>query len=81
MAETQQAKGLEGVVVANSSLSLVEGTEGRLSYRGYSIDDLAQHATFEEVVYLLWYGELPVGDQLAAFNARLVAQRALPEGA
>ncbi len=81
MAETQQAKGLEGVVVANSSLSLVEGTAGRLSYRGYSIDDLAQHATFEEVVYLLWYGELPTGSQLAAFNARLVAQRELPAGA
>lgn len=81
MAESQSGKGLEGVVVASSSLSLVEGTEGRLSYRGYSIDDLAQHATFEEIVYLLWYGELPTGDQLADLNARLVAQRALPGGA
>ncbi len=81
MAETQQTKGLEGVVVASSSLSLVEGTEGRLSYRGYSIDDLAQHATFEEVVYLLWYGELPTESQLTDFNARLVAQRELPAGA
>ncbi len=81
MAETQQTKGLEGVVVASSSLSLVEGTEGRLSYRGYSIDDLAQHATFEEVVYLLWYGELPTEAQLAEFNSKLVAQRELPAGA
>ncbi len=80
MAETQ-GKGLEGVVVASSSLSLVEGTEGRLSYRGYSIDDLAQHATFEEIVYLLWYGELPTESQLAEFNSKLVAQRELPAGA
>src|SRR4051812_4612083 len=81
MAETQQTKGLEGVVVASSSLSLVEGTEGHLSYRGYSIDDLAQHATFEEIVYLLWYGELPTGDQLSNFSARLASQRELPAGA
>src|SRR5215212_1743817 len=81
MTNPQQAKGLEGVVVANSSLGLVEGTEGRLSYRGYNIDDLAQKATFEEVVYLLWYGELPNAGQLQAFHEKLAAARTLPEPA
>ena len=81
MTNTQQAKGLEGVVVADSSLGLVEGTEGRLSYRGYNIDDLAEKATFEEVVHLLWYGELPNGEQLQTFQAQLAAARALPDAA
>ena len=81
MTNTQQAKGLEGVVVADSSLGLVEGTEGRLSYRGYNIDDLAEKATFEEVVYLLWYGELPNAGELQAFQDRLAAARPLPDAA
>lgn len=73
-----QAKGLEGVVVAESSLSLVEGTVGRLSYRGYNIDDLAEKSSFEEVTYLLWFGELPTASQLTDFSARLKAARPLP---
>ena len=83
MTSTQptQAKGLEGVVVANSSLSLVEGTEGRLSYRGYSIDDLATHSSFEEVVYLLWNGHLPTKAQFQDFEARLAEACPLPDGA
>jgi len=51
--------GLEGIVAAQSSLSDVNGEEGKLIYAGYDIHDLAQHATFEEVVYLLWNGKLP----------------------
>lgn len=73
-----QAKGLEGVVVGSSALSNVEGDIGRLSYRGYNIDDLAEQSSFEEVVYLLWYGELPTAAQLAEFSGKLRAARPLP---
>ena len=57
-------KGLEGVVIAQTRLSKVFGDEGRLIYCGYDIHDLAQHASFEEVVYLLWHKELPTRAQL-----------------
>jgi citrate synthase len=66
---------LEGVVVAETELSKIYGEEGRLVYRGYEIEDLAENATFEEVCHLLWYGELPTREQLAALNERLVADR------
>ena len=58
-------RGLEGVVVGETVLSNVEGQVGRLTYRGYDIHDLAVNATFEEVVHLLLYGELPTQAQLA----------------
>jgi citrate synthase len=73
-------RGLEGVLVAESELSYIDGDAGRLVYRGYSIDDLARHATFEEVLYLLWYGELPTAAILAQFREALAADRALEEG-
>jgi citrate synthase len=72
-------KGLEGVVAASTALSLVDGTAGRLIYRGYDIGDLAAHATFEETAYLLWYGQLPNTSELAELRAQMAAQRALPE--
>ena len=50
---------LKGVVAAPTSICAIDGAEGRLIYRGYSIEDLTAHATFEEVVYLLWEGDLP----------------------
>ncbi|MGH7505986.1 MAG: citrate/2-methylcitrate synthase, partial [Longimicrobiales bacterium] len=53
------AKGLEGVVAAQTRISKVMGEEGRLIYGGYEIDDLARNTTFEEVCHLLWFGELP----------------------
>ena len=68
-------KGLEGVLVAESSLSYIDGDAGRLIYRGYDIDDLAEHASFEEVVYLLWNGDLPTESELESFNESLVADR------
>ena len=71
-------RGLEGVVVGATALSSVEGLEGRLRYRGYDIDDLAPSATYEEVCYLLLFGRLPNAHQLADFNVRLAANRALP---
>ncbi len=72
------AKGLEGVVAEATQLSDVQGQVGRLLYRGYDINDLAAHSTFEETVYLLWYGSLPTRSQLSAFNQQLVSARALP---
>jgi citrate synthase len=74
-----KARGLEGVVALDSELSSIKGQEGELLYRGYDIKDLAQNASFEEVVYLLWHGELPTQSQLDELNAQLRAERALPE--
>lgn len=70
-------RGLEGIVVAETTLSMVDGTNGRLTYRGYSIGDLARQASFEEILALLWYGELPAADELAELHRRLVAAREL----
>lgn len=69
------ARGLEGVVVAESAISKVLGEEGNLIYRGYSIHDLAAHACYEEVVYLLWEGRLPRRGELEEFTGQLAAQR------
>ncbi|WP_436925281.1 citrate synthase [Halosimplex amylolyticum] len=70
-------KGLEGVLVAESDLSKIDGDEGRLIYRGYGIEDLAKHASYEEVIYLLWHGDLPDADELATFTDSMVAERAV----
>jgi citrate synthase len=70
-------RGLEGVVVGATDLSHVEGEAGRLTYRGFDIHDLAEHATFEEVCYLLLFGALPNAHQLEDFTVRLAANRAL----
>ena len=65
------SKGLEGVVAAETTISQVLGEEGRLIYRGYEIEDLAQHATFEEVCHLLWFGTLPTRAELESLSGRL----------
>lgn len=70
-------KGLAGLVIAETKLSRVDGTAGRLTIMGYSIADLAQHAEFEEVLYLLWYGKLPNAAQLKELKEKLVAARSL----
>jgi citrate synthase len=70
---------LEGVVVADSRICFVDGIEGRLLYQGYDIHDLAENASFEEVAYLLWHGELPTRAQLDQLNRELIQARALPE--
>jgi citrate synthase len=75
---SQTAKGLAGVIAADSLLSRVDGEKGELIYRGYNIMDLGEKASFEEVVYLLWNGDLPNRAQLDTFSAALVAKRALP---
>jgi citrate synthase len=69
---------LSGIVVAESAVSSIDPEAGVLMYRGYDIADLAEHATYEEVAYLLLHGELPDADALAAF-ARELAQRELPD--
>jgi citrate synthase len=74
------AKGLDGIVVAQTHISHVFGEEGRLVYRGYEIGELAGKATFEEVCHLLWKGALPTRAELDALNATMRAQRALPDG-
>ncbi len=70
--------GLAGVVAGQTAICTV-GKEGKgLNYRGYSIFDLAEHATFEEVAFLLLHGELPLLKELDSFKSRLRSQRALP---
>ena len=70
-------RGLEGVLVAESELSFIDGDEGELVYRGYDIEDLAEGASYEEVVYLLWHGSLPTAAELEAFSAAMAAERSL----
>lgn len=70
-------KGLEGVLVAESELSYIDGEAGKLIYRGYSIDDLAREASYEEVLYLLWHGQLPNRDELESFSEAMAAERAI----
>ena len=71
--------GLKDVVAVNSSICTVDGERGRLTYRGYDIRDLATKASYEEIVHLLWHGELPTGTQLSSITRDLTAARALPE--
>lgn len=68
---TAATEGLRGVVAAQSSIGDVNGIEGKLIYQGYDIHDLAEHSTFEEVVYLLWNGKLPTQAELDELTERL----------
>src|SRR5438128_12612679 len=68
--------GLEGVLAGETTISTV--TDG-LSYRGYSVGELAEKCSFDEVAYLLLRGELPTQRQLAEFQARIAAARQLPD--
>lgn len=78
--EIKVARGLAGVVAATTTISYIDGEQGRLYYRGYSINELAQKSTFEEVAYLLLYGELPTAARLELFNQRLLECRSLSPG-
>src|SRR5262245_855897 len=71
--------GLEDTVATSSAICYLDGDRGVLSYCGYDIHDLARHATFEEVCYLLWHRRLPTRGELGDLQAQLVAARALPE--
>ncbi len=72
-------RGLKGVYFERSGVSHIDGSKGELSYRGYSIHDLATKSTFEEVAYLLINGELPNATELAEFDTALKAARVLPD--
>jgi citrate synthase len=71
--------GLEDVIAANSAISDIIGPQGKLTYRGIDIHDLARHSSFEETTYLLWFGTLPTGEALSEFSAELASHRALPQ--
>jgi len=72
------SQGLAGVVAGKSAISTVGQGIG-LHYRGYSIEDLSMHASFEEVAYLLLYGRLPTKTELTHYQQQLISQRNLPE--
>lgn len=78
MTGTAAAAGLRGVVAAQSKIGDVNGEQGILIYQGYDIHDLAEHATFEEVVYLLWHGDLPTQAQLDELKTDLRANYGAP---
>src|SRR6516164_8178615 len=71
--------GLEGVIAGESEICYIDGYQGILSYRGFNIHTLADNATFEEVIYLLWHGNLPKQDELNALKADLVKYRPIPK--
>ena len=73
--------GLKGVVAGRSAICFIDGERGILRYRGYDIHDLTTHSNYEDVVYLLWNGELPTEEQLADFSVGLATQRRLPAAA
>lgn len=76
---TNAVAGLDGVVVAQTELSSVNGTDGILTYRGYNIHDLAEKVAFEEIAHLLWYGTLPTQAQLDELNGKLNSHRTLSD--
>jgi 2-methylcitrate synthase/citrate synthase II len=75
MAEPLYHPGLEGIIAGETAVSTIAGG---LLYRGYPVEELAEHATFEEVAYLLFYGELPKSEELAAFSDRLRQNAPVP---
>ncbi len=76
--QKKQPAGLEGVTACTSTISKVMGEEGELYYKGYAVTDLAEHASFAEVAYLLWYGRLPGETELHAFQDMFTGAITLP---
>jgi len=73
------AKGLEGIVAAETRMSFIDGEKGILEYVGIPIDDLARNSSFEETVFLLWNTKLPTKAELAEFSTKLRSRYALPK--
>src|SRR5215217_1334330 len=71
--------GLEDTVATSSAICYLDGDRGVLAYCGYDIHDLARHATFEEVCFLLWHRRLPARAELGDLQSQLIAARPLPE--
>src|SRR5436309_15568102 len=83
-ADRPYSPGLEGVIAGETSLSKVDGANGRLVYRGYRIGDLVEHGTYPAVAHLLWTGEWDPGARLATApvpEGVLETLRALPRDA
>src|SRR5688572_27847335 len=78
MSDAEKSGGLAGGVAGGTTISTVGKECVGLTYRGYSIEDLAGHSSFEEVAYLLIYGQLPTASELQAYSQRLKEQRNLP---
>lgn len=74
---TQAPKGLEGIVATSSSICYIDGDRGVLAYRGVDIHELADHSTFEETCYLLWFGRLPKTSELKELRQQLARERHL----
>jgi len=72
-------RGMEGVEAAETSISFVDGENGDLFYQGYNIHHLAEKVCHDEVIYLLWFGDLPTKKQLDKFRARLLSEMTLPK--
>jgi len=79
MSDTQVFKGLAGVVVDTTAVSMVNAETNSLTYRGYPVQQLAASCSFEQVAYLIWHGELPTGDQLEEFVRAERAQRVVDD--
>ncbi|MDE3154680.1 MAG: citrate synthase [Acidobacteriota bacterium] len=79
-ADLKAKAGLEDVVATSSSICYIDGDRGVLAYAGYDIHELAAHASFEEVCFLLWNGRLPTRAELGDLASQLAAARPLPEG-
>ena len=79
MSDVEIRRGLRNVYIDTTEASFVDGQVGKLLYRGYNIHDLAEKSTFEEVIYLLLYGDLPTRSQLDELDATLRAHRAIPD--
>jgi len=77
--EAKSKAGLEEVVAGQSAVCYLDGEKGVLAYQGYDIHDLAGHATFEEVCYLLWHGRLPNRAELGDLQTQLSHARQLPD--
>lgn len=76
--EVEFARGMAGVVARESTKSYVNGEEGKLFYHGYSIEDLAEHSSYEEISFLLLYDRMPNEEELVQFKKRLVEYREIP---
>src|SRR5436190_3461209 len=79
-AASKPKAGLEDTVATSSAICYLDGDQGVLAYCGYDIHDLARHATFEEVCFLLWQRRLPTRAELGDLQSQLIAGRELPEG-
>jgi citrate synthase len=79
MSKVLYSPGLEGVIAGRSAICKVDEERGELLYRGYPIEELVENSSFEEVAYLLLYGELPGKSELKEFCDEITDDRDLPK--